>query len=95
MSLTNILWLDVRVHEVTFLVKILQAEKNLPGDTLDDAGRNAFPAVLLDEGEEVCAKGLKSDAYMGPGGDCVGERIEKGDNMSPSGVRGGGIGYLA
>ena len=43
------------MHKVTFVVKILQAEKNLPGNSLDDAGRNAFPAVLLDEREEVCA----------------------------------------
>jgi len=47
----NILWLDVRVHEVALVVQILQAEENLPGNAFDDAGGNAFPAVLLDEGE--------------------------------------------
>ena len=83
------------MHEVTFLVKILQAEENLPGDTLDDARRNALPAVFLDEREEVCAERLKSDAYVGSGGDRVGEGIDKGDNMRPSGVRGGCVGYLA
>lgn len=95
MSLTDILRLDVGVHKVTFIVKILQAEKNLPGDTLDNAGRNAFFAVLLDEGEEVCAERLKGDAYVGCGRDCMGERVEKGDDMRPPGVRGGCVGYLA
>lgn len=95
MSLTDILRLDVGVHKVTFIVKILQAEKNLPGDTLDNAGRNAFLAVLLDEGEEVCAERLKGDAYVGCGRDGMGERVEKGDDMRPPGVRGGCVGYLA
>lgn len=95
MSLTDILRLDVGVHKVTFIVKILQAEENLPSDTLDDAGRNSFLAVLLDEGEEVCAERLKGDTYMGCGRDCVGEGVKKGDDMRPPGMRGGGVGYLA
>jgi hypothetical protein len=83
------------VHKVTFVVEIPQAEKDLPGDTFDDAGRNAFLTVLLYEGKEVCAEGLKSDTYVGCGGDCVGERIEKGDDVRPPGMSGGGVGYLA
>lgn len=65
MKLTDVLRLDVRVDKVTFFVKILQAEKDLPGDTLYDAWRNTLPAVFLDEGEDVCAEGLKSDTDMG------------------------------
>jgi hypothetical protein len=87
----DVLRLDVRMYKVTFFVKILQAEKDLPGDTLYDARRDTFPTVFLDEGEDVCAEGLKGDAYMGCRGDCVGERIEEGDDMGPPGMRGGGI----
>jgi len=94
-KLTDVLRLDVRVHKVTFFVKILQAEKNLPGDTLYDARRNTFPAVFLDEGEDVCSEGLKGDAYMGCRGYGVGERIEEGDDMRPPGMGGGGNGDLA
>lgn len=83
------------MHKVTFIVKILQAKKDLPRDTLNDAGRNAFLAVLLDEGEEVRAERLKGDAYVGCGRDGMGERVEKGDDMRPPGMRGGGVGYLA
>jgi hypothetical protein len=93
--LTNILWLDIRVHEVTLVVKILQAKEDLPGDTFDDTRRDALPTVLLYEGEEVGAEWLQGDTYVGRGGDCVGERVEKGDNMGPSRVRRGSVGYLA
>ena len=81
MKLTDVLRLDIRMHKVTFFVKILQAEKDLPGDTLYNARRNALPAVFLDEGEDVCTEGLKGDAYMSCRGDGVGERIEEGDDM--------------
>ena len=64
MKLTDVLRLDVRVDKVTFFVEILQAEKDLPGDTLHDAWRNTLPAVFLDEGEDVCAEGLKGDTDM-------------------------------
>jgi hypothetical protein len=74
-KLTNVLRLDVRVHKVTFFVKILQTEKDLPGNTLYDARRNTLPTVFLDDGEEMCAERLKGDTYMGRGGDLVGERI--------------------
>lgn len=90
-KLTDVLRLDVRMHKVTFFVKILQAEKDLPGDTLYDARRDTFPAVFLDEGEDICAEGLKGHAYMDCRGDRVGERIEEGDDMGPPGMRGGGI----
>lgn len=94
-KLTDVLRLDIRMHKVTFFVKILQAEKDLPGDTLYDARRNTLPTVFLDEGEDVCAEGLKGDTYMGRRGDGVGEGIEEGDDMGPPGMRGGGIGDLA
>ena len=94
-KLTDVLRLDVRVHKVTFFVKILQTEKDLPDDTLHDARRDTLPTVFLDEGEDVCAEGLKGDAYMSRRGDCVGERIEKGDDVGPPWMRGGGIGDLA
>lgn len=94
-KLTDVLRLDVRMHKVTFFVKILQAEEDLPGDTLYDGGRNTLSAVFLDEGEDVCAEGLKGDTYMGSRGEGVGERIEEGDDMGPPGMRGGGIGDLA
>ncbi len=67
----------------------------MPGNAFDDARGNAFPAVLLDEGEQVCTEWFKGDAYMGRGGDGVDERVEKGDDIGPAGVRRGGIGYLA
>lgn len=95
MKLTDVLGLDVRMDKVTFFVKILQAEKDLPGDTLYDARGNTLPAVLLDEGEDVCTEGLKGDTYVGHRGDGVGERIEEGDDMVPPWMRGGGIGDLA
>ena len=63
-KLTDVLRLDVGVHKVTFFVKILQAEKDLPDDALHDGRRNALSAIFLDEGEDVCAEGLKGDAYM-------------------------------
>jgi len=94
-TLTDVLRLDVRVHKVTFFVKILQAEKDLPDDTLYYGRRNTLPAVLLDEGEDVCAEGLKGDAYMSCRGDSVGERIEEGDDMWAPWMRGGGIGDLS
>ena len=90
-KLTDVLRLDVRVNKVTFFVKILQAEKDLPDDTLYDAGGNTLPAILLDEGKDVCAEGLKGDAYMSSRGDGVGERVEEGDDVSPPWMRGGGI----
>lgn len=93
-KLTDVLGLDVRMDKVTFFVKILQAKKDLPGDTLYDARGNTLPAVLLYEGEDVCAEGLKGDAYVGCRGDGVGERIEEGDDMVPPWMRGGGIGDL-
>ena len=93
-KLTDVLRLDVRMHKVTFFMKILQAEKNLPGDALYDARGNTLPAVFLDEGEDVCAEGLKGDTDMGGRGDGVGERIEEGDDMGPPWMRGGGIGDL-
>jgi len=67
----------------------------LLGDALDYTRRDAFPAVLLDEREEVCAERLEDDAYVGCGGDCVGERIEKGDDVSSPWMGWGGIGDLA
>ncbi len=94
-KLTDVLRLDVRMYKVTFFVKILQAEKDLPGNTLYDARRNTLPAVFLDEGEDVCAEGLKGDTYMGCRGDGVCERIEEGDDMGPPRMRGGGIGDLS
>ena len=94
-KLTDVLRLDVGMHKVTFFVKILQAEKDLPGDALYNRRRNTLPAIFLDEGEDVCAEGLKGDAYMGGRGDGVGERIEEGDDVGPSGMRGGGICDLA
>lgn len=95
MKLTDVLRLDVRVHKVTFFVKILQAKKDLPDDTLYYARSNTLPAVFLDEGKDVCAEGLKGDAYMSCRGDGVCERIEEGDYMRPPWMRGGGIGDLA
>jgi hypothetical protein len=94
-KLTDVLGLDVRMDKVTFFVKILQAEKDLPGDTLYDARGNTLPAVFLDEGEDVCAEGLKGDTYVGYRGDGVGERIEEGDDIGAPWMRGGGIGDLA
>ena len=76
-------------------MKILQAKKDLPDDTLYDAWRNTLSAVFLDEGEDVCAEGLKGDAYMRCRGDGVGERVEERDDMGPPWMRGGGIGDLA
>jgi hypothetical protein len=83
------------VHEVAFVVEVLQAEEDLLGNAFDDARRNAFPTVLLDEREKIRTEGLKGDAYVGGGGDGVGERIEKGDYVSSPGVRRGCVGYLA
>jgi hypothetical protein len=94
-ELTDVLRLNVGVHKVTFFVKILQAEKDLPDDALYDAGRNTLSAIFLDKGEDVGAEGLKGDAYMSCRGDGVGERIEEGDDVCPPWMRGGGIGDLA
>lgn len=91
----DVLRLDVRMHKVTFFVKILQAEKDLPGDTLYDARGDTLPAIFLDEGEDVCAEGLKGDTYMGCRGDGVCEGIEEGDDMGPPVMRGGCISDLS
>jgi len=91
----DVLRLDIRVHEVTFVVKVFQTEENLLGDALDYTRRDAFLAVLLDEREEVGAERLEDNAYVGRGGDGVGKRIEKGYDVSSPWMREGGIGDLA
>jgi hypothetical protein len=61
----DILRLDICVNEVTLFMKIPETEKDLFGDTFNDARSNAFPAILLYEGKEVFAEWLKSDTYVG------------------------------
>lgn len=60
----DIFRLDICVNEVTLFVKILETEKDLSGDTLDDTRSNTFPAILLDEGKEVFTEWLKGDTYV-------------------------------
>ena len=46
-------------------MKILETEKDLFRDTFNDTRSNTFPAIRLDEGQEVFAKWLKGNAYVG------------------------------
>src|SRR6267378_1349205 len=86
-ELTDILWLDISVNEVTLFMEIPQTEKDLFGDTFNDTRSDPFPAILLYEGKEVFAEWLKSNAYVGRRREHVRERLEKVDDMDSSGMR--------
>jgi hypothetical protein len=94
-ELTNVLWLDICVNKVAFLVEILQPEEYLSSDASNDTRSNTFLAILLDEGKKVFAEWLEGDTCVGYGRDGMGERVEKVDDMCPSGMRRGSIGDLS
>lgn len=64
-------------------MKVLEAQKDLPGDDLDKGLRNALFLVALNESEEILAKWFEDDAYVvfGPR---VCERVEERDDVGPT-----------
>lgn len=86
---TNVLWLNVRVHKVTLIMKVLETKKDLPGDYFDKGLWDTLFLVALDESQEVLSKGFEDDAYVVFWA-MVRERVEKRDNVGTtwmSGIR--------
>lgn len=46
-------------------MKIMEAEKDLFGDTFNDTRSDTFPTILLYQGKKVFAEWFKSDTYVG------------------------------
>ena len=85
--LTNVLWLDIGVHEITLVVEILQPQENLLRYHLHKRAGNSLLLVSLDQGEEVLTEGLKYNAYMRGFGALMAKRVEEGDDMGTPRMR--------
>ena len=49
--LTDVLWLNIGVYEVAFVMEILQPEQNLLRNNFDQGPWHAFLLVPFDQGE--------------------------------------------
>ena len=57
--LTDVLGLDIGVNEFALIMEILQAEKNLLRDDLDERNRYARRFVPFDERQKVLTEGFE------------------------------------
>jgi hypothetical protein len=44
----DILWFDISMNEITFVMKVLESKKDLFGDELNKGTRDAFLFITLD-----------------------------------------------
>lgn len=84
MKLTNVLWFDVSMNKVTFVVQVLKAEDDLPGYYPDQRTRHTFLLVPFYECEKILTQWLKDDTNMGRLRTLMGERVKERDYVLPT-----------
>jgi hypothetical protein len=81
------------MDQITFIMKIWEAQENLVCENFDESTRNSFLLVTLDEGKKIFSQRLKDDAYVWRLGTDVGEGVKEGYHIVPAWVGEGSLGY--
>ena len=82
LGLTNVLWLNVGVNEITLIMKVLESQKDLFRHRLDKCSGNALLLVSLDQSKQIFTQGLENDADVGRFRALMLERVQKRHDVS-------------
>lgn len=81
------------MHQITFIVQVLQSHQHLFSDHFDECLRYTLLLVPLDERQQVFAQWLEDDTNVGSLGAFMAEAIEEGDYVLSARMCRGERGY--
>lgn len=79
------------MNDSALVVQVVETEKDLLGDLLDNVLRHTSMLISLDQAQEVLAEHLEDHAHVRSVGTGVTEVVDEADDVTSSGVRGGRI----
>ena len=77
LGLTNVLWLNVGVNEITLIMEILESQKDLFRHRLDKCSGNALLLVPLNQSKQIFTQRLENDADVGRFRTLMLERVQE------------------